>query len=68
MLLTGYGGYGVSMRPRFSRHTACWLDHGGVFAMANLRGGGEFGEAWHLGGNLTKKQNVFDDFVAAPRC
>jgi prolyl oligopeptidase len=64
-LLTAYGGYGVSMRPRFSRHTVIWLRHGGVFALANLRGGGEFGEAWHLAGNLTKKQNVFDDFIAS---
>ncbi len=65
VLLTAYGGYGVSMRPRFSRHTVAWLRHGGVFAMANIRGGGEFGEEWHLGGNLTKKQRVFDDFIAS---
>ena len=64
VLLTGYGGYGVSMRPWFSRRTAIWLRHGGVFVIANLRGGGEFGEAWHLAGNLTHKQNVFDDFIA----
>ncbi len=64
-LLTAYGGYGVSMRPRYSRRTVFWLRHGGVFAQANLRGGGEFGEDWHLAGNLTKKQNVFDDFAAA---
>ncbi|MBX3622361.1 MAG: S9 family peptidase [Rhizobacter sp.] len=64
-LLTGYGGYGVSMRPRFSRHTVAWLRHGGVYALANIRGGGEFGEDWHLGGNLTKKQHVFDDFIAS---
>ncbi|HEX3142324.1 MAG TPA: prolyl oligopeptidase family serine peptidase, partial [Rhizobacter sp.] len=64
-LLTGYGGYGLSMRPRFSRHTVAWLRHGGVYALANVRGGGEFGEEWHLGGNLTKKQKVFDDFIAS---
>ena len=65
MLLTGYGGYGVSLRPFFSRRAAFWLRHGGTFAVANLRGGGEYGEEWHLAGNLTKKQNVFDDFIAA---
>jgi prolyl oligopeptidase len=65
VLLTGYGGYGVSMRPFFSRNTVAWLRHGGVFAIANLRGGGEFGEDWHRAGNLTRKQNVFDDFIAS---
>jgi prolyl oligopeptidase len=65
VLLTGYGGYGISMRPRFMRHTVAWLRHGGVFALANLRGGGEFGQEWHLGGNLTRKQKVFDDFIAS---
>jgi prolyl oligopeptidase len=64
VLLTGYGGYGISMRPNFSRQTVAWLRHGGVFALANLRGGGEFGEDWHLAGNLTHKQNVFNDFIA----
>jgi prolyl oligopeptidase len=63
-LLSGYGGYGISMSPRFRPIWRLWLDHGGVFALANLRGGGEFGEDWHLSGNLTKKQNVFDDFTA----
>lgn len=66
-LLTAYGGYGVSMRPRYSRRTVFWLRHGGVYALANVRGGGEFGEEWHLAGNLTKKQNVFDDFAAAAK-
>ena len=64
-LLTAYGGYGLSRRPTYSRRTLFWLRHGGVFALANIRGGGEFGEAWHLAGNLTKKQNVFDDFAAS---
>ncbi|MDY0748877.1 prolyl oligopeptidase family serine peptidase [Paucibacter sp. R3-3] len=64
-ILYGYGGYGVSMVPGFSVTRRAWLDHGGVYAIANLRGGGEFGEAWHLAGNLTKKQTVFDDFIAA---
>ena len=61
-LLYGYGGYGVSIAPRFDPLLRVWLDMGGVFAVANLRGGGEFGEAWHLAGNLEKKQTVFDDF------
>jgi prolyl oligopeptidase len=65
VLLTAYGGYGLSMRPYFSRRTVAWLRHGGVFALANVRGGGEFGEDWHLAGNLTRKQNVFDDFLAS---
>ena len=63
-LLTGYGGYGVSMSPGFSATRRIWLDQGGVWAIANLRGGGEFGEEWHKAGNLTRKQNVFDDFAA----
>ena len=65
LLLTGYGGYGLSLRPYFSRRVAFWLRHGGAFAVANLRGGGEYGDEWHRAGNLTKKQNVFDDFIAA---
>ena len=63
-LLTAYGGYRLSQRPRYSRRIVFWLRHGGVFAQANLRGGGEFGDDWHRAGNLTKKQNVFDDFAA----
>jgi prolyl oligopeptidase len=64
-LLTGYGGYGISLGPFFLGVGRVWLDQGGVFVVANLRGGGEFGQDWHLAGNLTRKQNVFDDFIAA---
>jgi prolyl oligopeptidase len=63
-ILSGYGGYNISMEPRFDPSTRVWFDQGGVLAIANLRGGGEFGEDWHLAGNLTNKQNVFDDFAA----
>jgi len=63
-ILTGYGGYGISRTPSFDFARRVWLDQGGVIAVANLRGGGEFGEEWHQAGNLTRKQNVFDDFVA----
>jgi prolyl oligopeptidase len=66
-ILTGYGGYGISLGPRFSPTRQLWLEQGGVFAIANLRGGGEFGEAWHRAGNLTNKQNVFDDFYAVAK-
>jgi len=64
VLLTGYGGYGVSLQPYFSESRRVWLDAGGILAVANLRGGGEYGEAWHFAGNLTKKQAVFDDMIA----
>ncbi len=65
VLLIGYGGYGVSMQPTFSLTNRVWLDAGGIIAIANLRGGGEFGQEWHLAGNLAKKQNVFDDMIGA---
>jgi prolyl oligopeptidase len=63
-LLTGYGGYGINLTPAFSSLRRVWFDAGGVYAVANLRGGGEYGEDWHRAGNLTHKQNVFDDFIA----
>ena len=64
-LLYGYGGYGITMTPYFSPLLRLWLDYGGAYAVAGVRGGGEYGEPWHLAGNLTHKQNVFDDFAAA---
>jgi prolyl oligopeptidase len=64
-ILYGYGGYGVSQVPEFRADRRAWLDRGGVYVIANLRGGGEYGDAWHLAGNLTRKQNVFDDFIAS---
>ena len=66
-LLSGYGGYGMSMLPGFNFTNRLWFDHGGVIVIANLRGGGEYGEQWHLAGNLTRKQSVFDDFAACAR-
>ena len=63
-LLTGYGGYAISQVPYFDPGLRAWLDRGGVYALANLRGGAEFGEEWHDAGRLTRKQNVFDDFIA----
>src|SRR5712675_1725900 len=64
-LLYGYGGYGISLSPNFEFTRRLWFDRGGVYVVANIRGGSEFGEKWHKAGNLTKKQNVFDDFAAA---
>ncbi|MBF5066369.1 S9 family peptidase, partial [Salmonella enterica subsp. enterica serovar Istanbul] len=66
-LLTGYGGFGVSRKPRLRTWYRAWLDQGGVVAEANLRGGGELGQTWHDAGKLTKKQNVFDDFAACAK-
>jgi prolyl oligopeptidase len=67
-LLTGYGGYGVVNAPHFlASRGRVWLEHGGIWVVANIRGGGEYGDAWHLAGNLTRKQNVFDDFAAVAR-
>lgn len=64
-ILYGYGGFGVNLTPGFSVTTAVWLQNGGVYAAANLRGGGEYGNTWHVAGTKTQKQNVFDDFIAA---
>ncbi len=64
-LLTGYGGFNLSLSPGFSSRAVVWVEQGGVYAVPNLRGGGEFGEKWHKAGMREKKQNVFDDFISA---
>ena len=65
VLLYGYGGFNISLTPSFSILNAFWMDQGGVYAVPNLRGGGEFGKEWHLAGTKMNKKNVFNDFISA---
>ena len=67
VLLYGYGGFSISLVPRFSKRFLAWMNQGGVFALANLRGGSEYGKNWHEQGMLLNKQNVFDDFAYAAK-
>ncbi len=64
-ILYGYGGFNISLTPSFSITNAVWMEQGGIYAVPNLRGGGEYGKKWHIAGTKTQKQNVFDDFIAA---
>jgi len=64
-ILYGYGGFNISLTPNFSVANAVWMENGGIYAVANLRGGGEYGKKWHVAGTQMQKQNVFDDFIAA---
>ncbi len=64
-MLYGYGGFNITYSPRFSVVNAIWMEQGGIYALAGIRGGGEYGEEWHMAGTILNKQNVFDDFIAA---
>jgi prolyl oligopeptidase len=68
VILYGYGGFDIPITPAFSLPFAVWMERGGLLAVANLRGGGEYGRAWHDAGRLDRKQQVFDDFMACARC